>query len=1017
MDKAGINTGQGSGFFTKLRAQIADRLTARGIQDEREISLYLISLVALVFCFAMHAVLLMLFSFYKVTPFIVLNIVSLLVYTALFYLRSKKQYTAVGFLLSMDVTLYTLCFIVYGGISSYIIGYFVLVSIVQLVYPYGTPKMRYTVIATQVLASVIGLIYCATNPQFYIPDTLGRVLEVVNVLCLVLGTVLQLIIGNFVNAVIAQIRSENLQRISDDNDYAKELSDSLVRISRNPALAAGQLEEACKTIAREGCIALNTSRVGIWRAPRAEHTPELESIVSYSKEDDSLTVQEAFDITHRPTYMNMLATERLIVIDDAKTSDILTGLTEDYSSNVCSMLDAPVRIGGQVMGVVCIEQDECEQFPHQRAWTIEEQNFASSLADFVALTIEIAERRILMRRTETLMSNLPGMVYQCLNDPPDFTFTFVSEGSTNLIGYTPQELQGNSTVKFFDMVHPDDVQQLEQDNAQTLSVGKPLETTFRMVLPSGEVKWIWERSRAVEFNADGSPYILEGFYTDITEQRRLEAAELANSAKTEFLANMSHEIRTPLNAILGMTELSLRAFPQESVLENLGNIRTAGRSLLTIINDILDFSKVEAGALEIIPDEYKVSSLINDIATMIHMRIGGRPLTFIVDDDPALPAALIGDETRVKQIIINLLTNAVKFTKDNGHIVLKITTEASAQEGKCELHISVQDTGVGIRQEDISRLFETFSRVDTRKNRSVEGTGLGLAISKRLVEMMGGEISVQSVYGEGSTFSCYVVQELGETRPAVSLVPAGQKVAVWLADPALAQATAAKVEKLGLPCTQISAPQPLAQYTHLISQTTILEQLQGPLPAQVLEFRNDIDETRPAAVKGARLLYTPLTSLIIARFLDAAADIGMDSEIGVTPKPLHLHNTRLLVVDDNEINLMIAENFLAHYGGVVDTADSGAQAVEMVQKKDYDMVFMDHMMPEIDGIDATKMIRALGQQYEKLPIVALTANVVGDVSEMMLANGMNDFLAKPLEVREIEPVLKRWLPREKWSED
>jgi PAS domain S-box-containing protein len=674
-------------------------------------------------------------------------------------------------------------------------------------------------------------------------------------------------------------------------------------------------------------------------------------------------------------------------------------------------------MGGEVVGVVCIEQDTCEEFPERRDWTIEEQNFASSLADFVALAMESAKRRQLMRRTEALMSNLPGMVYQCLNDPPDFTFTFVSEGCYNLIGYTPEELLGNNALKFFDMVHPDDLAPLERLNASTLSIGLPLETTFRMIMKDGSVKWVWERSRVVEKNPDGTPHLLEGFYTDITEQRRLEAAELANRAKSEFLANMSHEIRTPMNAILGMTDLALRSFPDEVVLEYLGNIKSAGTSLLSIINDILDYSKIEAGAVELVPDKYDVRSMINDIVTMIHVRIGEKPLDFIVNDDPNMPREMIGDMTRVKQIAINLLTNAVKFTR-KGHIVFTISAEPTSNDARYKLKISVSDTGIGIRKEDIPLLFGNFSQLDTRKNRGIEGTGLGLAISKNLVELMNGEMHVDSVYGEGTCFSFYVTQKVENPRPAVTLPQKNQyRVAFWLQTIEKSRVLSEKLSKMGVSCDILDSPNDFAEYSHAFfdlcnwnavnkktySNTRLIAVSSRSLPAP--ELPTDVE-----------LVCAPITSLSLARILDDEADTGTKASSEIDESSLRLHDTRFLVVDDNEINLVIAESVLQAYGGEVTLASGGAEAVELTQKNDYDIVFMDHMMPEIDGVDATKIIRAIsGEKYQKLPIVALTANVVGDVKDLFLKSGMNDFLSKPLEIKEIERVLQEWLPREKWS--
>ncbi|MDR1579707.1 MAG: response regulator [Synergistaceae bacterium] len=797
-------------------------------------------------------------------------------------------------------------------------------------------------------------------------------------------------------------------------EYANQLSDALTRITKTSALTAGILADAANIIASEGCRALNTHRVGIWRVTK--DTTILQSIASYNIVDDSHMVQEDFPLVDRELYVKLLRTERLLIINDAFDTDILPNLQETYGPNICALLDAPIRVGGDLVGVVCIEQDRSEQFPSTRVWTIEEQNFASSLADFVALAMESAERRLLMHRTETLMHNLPGMVYQCLNDPPNFTFTFVSEGCYQLIGYTPDELMGNNLVKFFDMVHPEDVDQLERLNAETLSQGLPLETTFRMIMKDGSVKWIWERSRVIEKNPDGTPHLLEGFYTDITEQRRLEAAELANRAKSEFLANMSHEIRTPMNAILGMTDLAIRNFPKESVLEYLGNIKNAGTSLLSIINDILDFSKIEAGAIELFPDKYDIHSFINDIVTMIHIRIGDKPLDFIVDDDLDIPRVMTGDAIRIKQIALNLLTNAVKFTRI-GHINFAVSAEPTGAPEKYKLKFSVSDTGIGIRNEEIPLLFDNFSQLDTRKNRGIEGTGLGLAISKKLVELMGGEITVESVYGQGSCFSFYVIQEVTDAAAITLLPDARRRVAIWLSSAPIERGLWEKLRKMGVPCDIVDTPAEFAEYSHAFfdfDRYGDVSNVACPDTKLIAISRNPMDErSLPLHVKK---LYAPLTCLIVARLLDETS-YSPQCDLREAPgTALRLCDTHCLVVDDNEINLVIAENVILSYGAEVSVANSGAEAIELVKENDYDIVFMDHMMPEIDGVDATRIIRALpGEKYSKLPIVALTANVVGDVRDMFLQNGMNDFLSKPLEFHEIERVLREWLPGDKWS--
>ena len=797
--------------------------------------------------------------------------------------------------------------------------------------------------------------------------------------------------------------------------YELKLSSALAKITKTPALTAGDLNAAIGIICEEGCTALEATRVGIWQADFNKQC--LISLGSYSLQEHVLDFQENFSFQNKPDYISLLSTERLIVINNTATDTILPNLQSTYGPELISLLDAPVRIGGELVGVVCIEQSHtC------RDWTTDEQNFASSLADFTALAIESAQRfqamrelKISKRRTETLMSNLPGMVYQCLNDPPDFTFSFVSEGAFALTGYTSHELMGNNALKFFDMIHPDDVAPLEELNKQTLSVGLPLEATFRMIMKDGTVKWIWERSRVVEFNEDGTPRLLEGFYTDITEQRRLEAAELANRAKDEFLANMSHEIRTPMNAILGMAEMSLRQKPPRHLQENLNNIKSAARSLLAIINDILDFSKIEARAVVIAAEPYDVASLLNDIVTMIRIRIDQKPLDFLVEDSPQLPRLLVGDPTRLKQIMINLLSNAVKFTA-SGHIRFSLEALPTERADTVLLRGRIEDTGRGIKNEDLPRLFGIFSQVDTKKNRNIEGTGLGLAITKNLLELMGGTITVTSEYGKGACFNFTLPQQVADATPQASVCDSESlRVAMCLANPAWAQTVSNKMAAFGMGVEALRLDSELGAYSHIFFDYADYHRIAALLPRHVTPIalaRRHTEESPPP--DPVRLVYWPLTSDVAARLLQHNTRSAAPETVPETK--LALRNVRCLVVDDNEINLLIAASLLEGYTAHVDTADSGQRALDMVTACDYDLIFMDHMMPEMDGVEATERIRKLPKATcRTIPIIALTANAIKEARAAFLQCGMNDFLAKPIELHEVERVLKTWLPADKWS--
>jgi len=795
-------------------------------------------------------------------------------------------------------------------------------------------------------------------------------------------------------------------------DPASRLNSALAEITNHTELISGNIEEAAGIIAAIACKATKSSRVGIWKAN--SDATSLTCFSYYDSAKDECTEQDYLDISDCDEYRELLKTERIIITNDAHKPNPLTPILSSYQPGIQSFLDAPIRIGSSLAGVVCIEQDKCVEHPYNREWTKDEQNFATSLADFMALVIESSERYALTRRTEALMNNLPGMVYQCLNDMPELTFTFVSEGSLALLGYTPDELIGNKSVRFFDLVHPDDRKELDELYTEGLKENAPIETTFRMIAKDGTVKWIWERSYVTDHDLDGDAYIIEGFFTDITEKQKLEIAEMASRAKSEFLANMSHEIRTPASSVIGMVELAEKSFPKNITLDYLSNIKTAGTQLLDVINDILDISKVESGMVELKQEKYNIHSTIHDIVTMTFVRTGDKSFDFIVDDDPDLPAEMIGDEVRIKQIILNLLTNAIKFT-EHGHIIFSISAEKCEKEGFYRLNVAVKDTGVGIRDVDFNSLFENFSQFDTRKNKDIVGTGLGLAITKKLIEMMDGEIFVESTYGEGSCFSFYIIQRVENEKPISKLVAdENRRAAVWKPNILKANMLAEKIRKLGVDCDVIYTPETISQYTHVFFDAVNLNEVAdiecpGTKLFAVAHKYIDKDKMTP----NMEFVEVPFTSILAARLLGST----LDARTGATEKTeaaLHFDDARMLVVDDIDINLIIAQETFLLYCDTVDTASSGAAAIEMVRENDYDIIFMDHMMPEMDGIDVTKAIRAMPEEkYKELPIVALTANVVGDVRDMFIENGMNDFLAKPLDINEVERVLKEWLPKEK----
>ncbi|MDL2264421.1 response regulator [Synergistaceae bacterium OttesenSCG-928-I11] len=508
---------------------------------------------------------------------------------------------------------------------------------------------------------------------------------------------------------------------------------------------------------------------------------------------------------------------------------------------------------------------------------------------------------------------------------------------------------------------------------------------------------------------------------DVTELvKTKEKAEQAARSKSSFLANMSHEIRTPMNAIVGMGHLLETTELSEKQKDFLENLLRASDSLLDIINDILDFSKIDAQRFELVEQDYNLAELVGDVVNIVKLRAHEKRLALYVDISPDLARLYRGDNVRIKQILVNVLTNAIKYTK-SGSIEMRVASSGTRAEGR--LFFSVCDTGIGIREEDLPNLFSAFSQMDVRKNRNVEGTGLGLAISKGLAQAMNGDIFVESEYGVGSCFTVSLPQRVVDARPLIDRdALRGENVLLVERDESAASASR-MLASIGVPFERLRAIHELTNIPDLTPYTCAIVHCDPALPlttedlAPLRALRTIFvtvmgAEQEQALPRGAVILYEPL--LIDA--LSHALHGGAEDERGARREKLGAFTApgaRVLLVDDNEINLLVADEILRQYGLDVVPVSSGAEAIDAVKRERFDLVFMDHMMPEIDGVEATRRIRLDPGPNENVPIIALTANAVVGMEEYYLANQMSDFLSKPLDIEKLSEKLKRWLPAEK----
>lgn len=491
-------------------------------------------------------------------------------------------------------------------------------------------------------------------------------------------------------------------------------------------------------------------------------------------------------------------------------------------------------------------------------------------------------------------------------------------------------------------------------------------------------------------------------------------------AETEsmMLAKISHELKTPLNTIMGVGEILAKSNLTNGQLREVSYINEAGNNMLAMINDILDMSKIEAGKFKLAEEEYEFESIIYDLTTIASVRLNHKPVELITDVSPTLPRYMIGDMQRVRQLLSNIVTNAVKYTH-KGYIIITIDCEFMSQ-ASINLIVSVKDTGIGMTKDNIDHLFDSYVRFDTKNNSKVEGSGLGMTIAKQFVKLMHGDISVTSEYGEGSEFKVTIRQRIAKKEAIVpKYMPSDplKKILILESSPVYREYYSKCLDRAGVEYKiagdnfEFSNHLTKEDYDYVIADHSVISMLkeEGALSAETRLIT--LTYSHNELIEEEHTIFAPLFSLRIYSYLSGAKkrqtkkyDIGKSFFIHTMP------NKRVLIVDDNEMNLQVAAAVMKPYKMHIDCADSGEKALQMIQAADYDLVFMDHMMPGMDGEETLNAIRKLkGEKYRKLPVIVLTANASRDARDIFIRMGFQDFIPKPLEIRALNSKLQKWL--------